>query len=394
MGQSINVWRDPWLRDQSNFWTTTQQVDGLEDLRVNDLFVPGSFEWDVGMIEEYFSERDVNQILSIPLCNSGEMDRQIWHFSKTGSYTVNSGYTRLVHRVIDDALGHEASWDKIWKLRIPPKVKFFLWRTCKGCLPTRTNLGRKGVHIPQFCVMCEAHLENCWHTFIDCGFGVDCWHEAHLWTTVNIFADKSVSFQDWVFKMLNDLDQDISTKICMSRRRQQDASSVSGCQLWHLPSRSYWKCNSDAAFFRGDNKYGIGLILRDDTGSVVACRTLCWQGQISVIEGEAVGLLEGIKWAKSLGVPRVVFEMDAKAIVDAIGEPGEDWSELGRIIRSCRKLLESEPSYMVQFTKRQANVVAHALARASCSYVSPSTWVEPPPFVVAHLDNICNSHVP
>ncbi|KAL8511484.1 hypothetical protein ACS0TY_018037 [Phlomoides rotata] len=41
-GQSVSVWRQPWVGDDSSFWINTPVVDGFENLQVANLFVPGN----------------------------------------------------------------------------------------------------------------------------------------------------------------------------------------------------------------------------------------------------------------------------------------------------------------------------------------------------------------
>lgn len=41
-GNSIRVWRSPWLNDNNNFHIQTPLVEDLEDMVVSDIFIPGS----------------------------------------------------------------------------------------------------------------------------------------------------------------------------------------------------------------------------------------------------------------------------------------------------------------------------------------------------------------
>ncbi|KAJ8773819.1 hypothetical protein K2173_008282 [Erythroxylum novogranatense] len=53
-GSNIRVWLDPWSNDDSNFFVRAPVVDGLENLRVVDLFLPNAAEWDtqkVGLLK-------------------------------------------------------------------------------------------------------------------------------------------------------------------------------------------------------------------------------------------------------------------------------------------------------------------------------------------------------
>ena len=66
-----------------------------------------------------------------------------------------------------------------------------------------------------------------------------------------------------------------------------------------------------------------------------------------------------------MGKANMVFECDAKVVVDAIHAATVDLSEFSTVIAKCKSLLLQGCNYSVQFFRRQANVKAHSLARAS-----------------------------
>ena len=39
--------------------------------------------------------------------------------------------------------GVKSFWKSIWYLKVPNKVKVFLWRACSNVLPTKVNLQKK-----------------------------------------------------------------------------------------------------------------------------------------------------------------------------------------------------------------------------------------------------------
>ncbi|XVF53832.1 hypothetical protein PTKIN_Ptkin05aG0130800 [Pterospermum kingtungense] len=67
----------------------------------------------------------------------------------------------------------------------------------------------------------------------------------------------------------------------------------------------------------------------------------------------------------------VIFESDAKIVVDAVHSSKPNSSKFGLLIKNCSLLLNKDEDYKLCFIRRQANKVAHALARAACSYASP-----------------------
>ena len=59
-------------------------------------------------------------------------------------------------------------------------------------------------------------------------------------------------------------------------RQCQDLSSPPASfvdnSIWQRPPTRMLKCNIDGAIFQNSNSIGVGMILRDDTGSFVAAR--------------------------------------------------------------------------------------------------------------------------
>ena len=45
----------------------------------------------------------------------------------------------------------QASWDFLWKQRIPNKIKVFIWQFCLKALPTNENLWRRKIKPNNLC---------------------------------------------------------------------------------------------------------------------------------------------------------------------------------------------------------------------------------------------------
>ncbi|XVF88587.1 hypothetical protein PTKIN_Ptkin19aG0062900 [Pterospermum kingtungense] len=84
-----------------------------------------------------------------------------------------------------------------------------------------------------------------------------------------------------------------------------------------------------------------------------------------VKECEALALLDAITWVADLGFERVIFETDAKLVVDAIRSWDTDFTEFGSIIAKCWAFLHQGNSYSVSYVRRQANEAGHVLAQES-----------------------------
>ncbi|KAL8465652.1 hypothetical protein ACS0TY_034940 [Phlomoides rotata] len=101
-------------------------------------------------------------------------------------------------------------------------------------------------------------------------------------------------------------------------------------------------------------------------------------------------LLEALRWARDLGFEKVVVEIDAKRVFDALHKERIDISTFGDYINLFNDLLAHNVLFDIKLVRRNSNDVAHSHARASVSYDSPSLWVKPPDFVDGLLDNFCS----
>lgn len=115
--------------------------------------------------------QDAKIIESIPLGRNQLADRNGWHFTKNGKYTVQSGYQ--VKRIYPDKekppdfYGPNVDILKAycWKVRCPPKLKHFLWQLVSGCIAVTKTLKARGMQGDTCCARCGAPEESINHVF-------------------------------------------------------------------------------------------------------------------------------------------------------------------------------------------------------------------------------------
>jgi hypothetical protein len=138
--------------------------------------------------------------------------------------------------------------------------------------------------------------------------------------------------------------------------------------LWQPPLSGRYKCNIDAAFSS-----------RDSEGIFVLAKTFIYPCTVLVDVGEALGLHAALQWLSDMQFDYVDFATDSKVTVDSFLSTRNDLSEFGCIISSCRSLLRNLFSNSrVEFVRRQANVVAHTLAREATCSTSSAVYYEIP----------------
>ncbi|KAK2644581.1 hypothetical protein Ddye_019776 [Dipteronia dyeriana] len=135
----------------------------------------GIFSWDDDILQDIFNARDRGLVHQIPLSRRNIEDKLFSHHDSNGVYSVKSAYRYLTTDLA--YLNHFNSislWKQLWALKIPPKVKNFVWRLCNNCLPIKDVLIQMHVDVDTMCPVCSSEPESALHTFTQCQFAQDC----------------------------------------------------------------------------------------------------------------------------------------------------------------------------------------------------------------------------
>ncbi|WJX44042.1 hypothetical protein P8452_31070 [Trifolium repens] len=166
----------------------------------------------------------------------------------------------------------------------------------------------------------------------------------------------------------------------------QGVHVTESANIWQPPPRGKLKCNIDAAIFAELNRFGVGMCLRNDHGQFVKAKTRLMEGTPPALEAEAMGLREALNWLGEIEVFDVSIELDCKPVVDSIMDTSNNHSEFGKIMSAC-KLLQQYPNFKISFIRRQANLVARTLARASKLYASHQVFESIPSCILPIMIN-------
>jgi len=151
---------------------------------------------------------------------------------------------------------------------------------------------------------------------------------------------------------------------------QNVAVSTSNVDMQPIVTGTEVTCNVDASFFRECNHTGFGDCIRG-VGGVFVKELSGWVcNEMQVHEGEALAMLKAIEWLQQFKISSLTLFSDSKILVDAIHAKAEGLSGFNMIINHIRRCLELQCNFEVKFIWRQANLVAHSLARVANSYAS------------------------
>lgn len=139
-GSCIEVVGQPWLPDaQMPLVTSTHPA--LYGTKVMSIMSQDGKCWEGDIIENLFNDQDKALIYNVPISHTKRKDTWYWMFDLKGNYSVKDGYKQI--QIMNnrwEESDSSSTWQKLWKLNVPAKVKTFLWRGLTNCLPTRVNL--------------------------------------------------------------------------------------------------------------------------------------------------------------------------------------------------------------------------------------------------------------
>ncbi|KAL0451702.1 UNVERIFIED_CONTAM: hypothetical protein Slati_1148300 [Sesamum latifolium] len=141
---------DGWLERPITFKPITPCNILISNVRVDELIDNSSRCWKSEVVDTLLWPEDADLVKSIPLGTFPSSNVQVWHYSKSGLFTVKSTY-HIACRVVNEKIKmnrgnmsrNPVCLGFIWKANILNKCKKLLWRLCKEAIPTTKNLMRK-----------------------------------------------------------------------------------------------------------------------------------------------------------------------------------------------------------------------------------------------------------
>ncbi|KAK3212224.1 hypothetical protein Dsin_016930 [Dipteronia sinensis] len=370
-GNSIRIYDDRWLPRPVTFKVISPCVQNNIYLVRHLRTVSGG--WNNQLVRRLFFKEDVEMILSIPLSNTCRDDSMTWHYTADGEYTVRSGYSLGMCRMVADSNfggssnsgleNAESFWKNLWRINVPKKIKLFLWKACNDWLPTRANLAMRWILVDSTYVLCYRSPETTKHAFWGCAklkesiqnedlalLGVLFWRIWFLWNQ-QIQNIVGVSFKEvvrWATIYLAQFRE--ATAMDVVEQRRMAAATV---VRWEPPLEYLYKINTDAAIKVRDNCVDCG-----------GC---------------------GIVFAKDMWLLPAVVELDVLGVVNLINTGSAISADVGVVLSDIFNIISTSGIELVQYVPRMANMVAHSIARMALSISQDCFWVEECPSSVGSL---------
>ncbi|KAK9985942.1 hypothetical protein SO802_030893 [Lithocarpus litseifolius] len=419
-GEHIRIWKDKWLPTPKTYKVVTPERGNTQVTMVCDLIDNESKEWKVDVVRQNFLAQDVEAILSIPLSVNGARDKIVWAENKNGRFSVRSAYKVAQAEGLDgEGAGCSSSseirkvWRFLWGMNLPNKIKHFAWKACRNILATKENLRRRNIVDNGLCVCCGSHTETVGHLFWFCDHAKEIWTSSKLSTPFEVmpswdFMEVMCQVQRWndsfpglvertvmicwgIWKNRNEIihggtgrpGRVVVRSALMLLDEYQTANespkvgqkSTHATVRWSPPQQECYKVNVDGAVFTRRRQTGIGVVIRDSAGEVVAALCKRLAVPLGALETEAKAMESGVRFAAEVGIRDVIFEGDSLTVYNAV-HGGTTSSAVQNIITGILQQVQGFRTFAFSHVKRQGNVPAHVLAQHACNIDEDVIWLE------------------
>ncbi len=127
---------------------------------------------------------------------SDQRDVIVWNLTKNGLFSVKSFYKAL--KLQETSAGVRESYKIIWKIKVPLKVRIFMWLLIKGNVLTKDNLikrgWKKGNDLCQFC----EQKETIQHMFLECPVVRFTWNIVICAFNMKLIKDLKHMLSSWI----------------------------------------------------------------------------------------------------------------------------------------------------------------------------------------------------
>ena len=148
---------------------------------------------------------------------------------------------------------------------------------------------------------------------------------------------------------------------------------------WKPPNRDFYKVNYDGADFAEQGRAGIGVIIRNSDGDVMASMSQQVQLPTTVTQVEAMAARKAAEFALEIGFNKVVLEGDSEIVYKDLKNNGPSLALHGRLVQDVKALFPLFSSICFSHVGRAGNKAAHSLARRAILSQNLNVWMEDVP---------------
>ena len=145
------------------------------------------------------------------------------------------------------------------------------------------------------------------------------------------------------------------------------------------------KINYDGSIFSEDGRVGLGVVVRNSEGAVIASLSQQIPLPATITQVEALAVRRATEFAMKLGITSAVLERDSEIIHRELICTEPSLALYGHIIHDVKQLASYFACIRFVHIRRQGNNVVHALARKAVTSPDLNVWMEDVPPDIFHV---------
>ena len=165
-------------------------------------------------------------------------------------------------------------------------------------------------------------------------------------------------------------------RIQMPQMSKSPPTSLAIQQKWSYPPEGWFKVNVDAAVKMEQQRTGLGIVIRNSEGKVMAAamRPTKFLSKVDAAEAEAAKF--GLEIAENVGCFPLIIESDSKEVVELISIKKSTRTEIFWVISEIQDRMKRLKKVKIQHTPRGCNSLAHSLANLALELNDFVFWVD------------------
>ena len=145
---------------------------------------------------------------------------------------------------------------------------------------------------------------------------------------------------------------------------------------WQPPPADLMKINFGGAVFSNANAVGIGMVIRNNSGQVIASCSEQLSQAYNGNEIEALAAAKAVSFAAEIGITKAVLEGDSLTIMKALSSDHSSLAPFGLLIDDVKFSAKNFDQLLYSHVKGECNSVAHCLARHAFNISDFLVWME------------------
>ncbi|KAG8378978.1 hypothetical protein BUALT_Bualt07G0040600 [Buddleja alternifolia] len=368
------IWIDPWIPSIDGFIPPKPLLSDsvlASYYYVKKLFLPDTSSWNLEVLNLLFPLPVVQAILKIKCSASSAALGPFGSPSNNGRFSVKSTYlTDQKSRFPPFSDRLVCLCKLVWKSKLHPRFKLFLWRIIMGVIPTKDRLDKKISVGDTSCIFCHQEPDSLEHLFIRCPVAQQVWLVSRWNFRLLLFEHCRIdewlrillTFDRQLFPSLDlcweFLTFSLAENLAIEHVKAQRAKILCSqecilVQKWKPPPSNWLKVNTDASF--KDGKVAAALLVRNSFGAVVFAAAFSdWCH--NVVVAEAFAIAKALLILDKTGYQQVLFESDSLLEVNMILHDSipSDWAAKVDI-EAAKVLLIRRPFWQICNISRLRN---------------------------------------